>query len=274
MGSTFNHDRWFFARLPSASAPVRLICFPHAGGGASTFRQWPSLLAPDVEACLIQLPGRENRLAESPFSRVLPLVETLVGVLEPVLHRPFALFGHSMGALVAFELARALRAAGAPQPVHLLIAGRQPPHLPDLEPPVHDLPDDDFLAEVRRLNGTSEAVLGHPELMGLMTPLLRADIAMCETYQYVDAPPLEYPLSVFAAQSDASAPPDRMAGWRRHTTSRCRLHVFKGDHFFVQREAAAVVARVSSDLVETLDSGFDAGARVKGTRPVGRGQVT
>jgi medium-chain acyl-[acyl-carrier-protein] hydrolase len=203
---------------------------------------------------LIQLPGRENRLAEAPFSRVQPLVETLVRVVEPVLHKPFALFGHSMGALVAFELARALRACGAPQPVHLLLAARQPPQLPQFEPPIHGLPDDEFLAEVRRLNGTSDAVLTHPELMRLMTPLLRADIAVCETYQYVDAPPLACPLSVFSAEGDASAPPERMADWSRQTTSRCRLHTFQGDHFFVQREVAAVVARVSTDLAETLET--------------------
>jgi medium-chain acyl-[acyl-carrier-protein] hydrolase len=254
MRSTPSHDAWFFARPSSPAGRVRLICFPHAGGGASSFRQWPSLLPPDVDACLIQLPGRENRLAERPFSHVLPLVETLVRVLEPVLHQPFALFGHSMGALVAFELARALRASGAPQPIHLLVAGRQPPQMPNIEPPIGGLPDDDFLAEVRRLNGTSDAVLGHPELMRLMTPLLRADIGVCETYQYADAPPLQCPLSVFAARSDAGAPPDRMAGWSRQTTARCRLHTFIGDHFFVQREAAAVVARVARDLAETMET--------------------
>lgn len=254
MSSTRNRDKWFFAWQPSPTARVQLICFPHAGAGASAFRLWPSLLPPDFEVCLIQLPGRENRLAEPPFSRVRPLVENLVRVLEPVLHKPFALFGHSMGALVAFELARALRACGAPQPVHLLVAARQPPQLPELEPPIHGLSDGDFLAEVRRLNGTSDAVLGHPELMSLLTPLLRADIAVCETYQYVDAPPLACPLSVFAAEGDPSAPPERMGTWSRQTTSRCRLHTFKGDHFFVQREVAAVVAKVSSDLAATLES--------------------
>ena len=261
MKSTLNRDKWFFAWLPSATARVQLICFPHAGAGASTFRQWPSLLPPDVDVCLIQLPGREDRLAEPPFSRLPPLVDTLVRVLEPVLHKPFALFGHSMGALVAFELARALRASGAPQPVHLLIAAKQPPQLPEVQPPVHGLPDEHFLAEVRRLNGTSDAVLRHPELMRLMTPLLRADIAVCETYQYVDAPPLACPLSVFAAEGDASARPDRMADWSRQTTSRYRLHKFQGDHFFVQREVAAVVAGVSRDLAETLETHASTQAR-------------
>jgi medium-chain acyl-[acyl-carrier-protein] hydrolase len=172
-----------------------------------------------------------------------------------------------MGALVAFELARALRSAGAPQPVHLMVAARQPPQLHDPDPPIHGLPDDDFLAAVRGFNGTSDAVLENPELMHLMTPLLRADMAVCETYQYVEAPQLECPLSVFAAQDDASAPPERMAGWSRQTTARCRVHTFRGDHFFVQREPAAVVAKVSTDLAETLDAeARNTGAHVNETR--------
>ncbi len=253
MMSTLNHDKWFLGGLPARTARIRLLCFSHAGAGASTFRAWPFLLPPDFQACMIQLPGRENRLAERPYTRLRPLIETLVRVLEPVLHEPFAFFGHSMGGLVAFELARALREVGAPQPIHLLIAARQPPRLPALEPLLHGRPDDEFLAEIRRLNGTSDGVFAHPELLRLITPLLRADMAVCETYEYVNAPPLACRLSLFAARDDAGATPERMEDWALETTSGCRFHTFAGDHFFVHRDAAAVVAKVATDLNETLE---------------------
>jgi surfactin synthase thioesterase subunit len=229
-----------------------VLCFPHAGAGASSFHQWRFLLPSDVHPCAIQLPGRENRITERPFTRLSALVETLVDVLEPVLQPPFALFGHSMGALVAFELARRLREVGAPQPMRLIVAARRPPQLPFLEAPLHELPDAAFLAEIRRLKGTPDAVLAHPELMQLMTPLLRADMALCETYQYLDDTPLECPISVLAARGDPSADPDGMADWRLLTTARTVVHAFEGDHFFVQRDGAAVVARVGEDVTETL----------------------
>jgi surfactin synthase thioesterase subunit len=231
---------------------VRLLCFPPAGGGASTFRQWADLLPGDIDVCSIQLPGRESRFAEAPFSRLGPAVEALLEALEPLTQSPFALFGHSMGALVAFELARALRAAGRPTPAHLFIAARRAPQLPDLDPPIHRLPDDALLAEIPRLNGTPPEVLAHVELMRLMLPVLRADFTVCETYDYVDQLPLTCPISAFAGSDDAMACREPVAAWRTQTTSRFRVHVVDGGHFFVRTSAAAVVNHVSADLMETL----------------------
>jgi surfactin synthase thioesterase subunit len=181
------------------------------------------------------------------------LVEALLDVLEPVTRQPYALFGHSMGALIGFELARALRARGAP-PLHLLVAGRLPPQTPAPNSPIYSLPEREFFTRLRRLNGTPPEVLDNPELMRLVAPVLRADLSLCETYQYVDALPLDCPISVFAARADQSAPPARMAGWQQHTLASCRFHTLTSDHFFVSREAPAVVARVSADLCETLNA--------------------
>jgi surfactin synthase thioesterase subunit len=256
-------DRWI-ARRPSSSAHIRLVCFPHAGGSASSFRQWPSWLPADIDMCPVQLPGRENRLAERPFANLSSLVTALVDVLAPLTEHPYALFGHSMGALIAFELTRTLRARGARQPLHLLVAGRLPPQAPPLTSPLHDLPDSDFLVEVKRLNGTSHEVLDNADLMRLMTPLLRADFAVCETYRYIDATPLECPISVFAGRDDSSAPPHRMLAWRQQTTAGCRFHTLTSDHFFVSREAREVVGRIAADLRDTLTlaPAAQAGSRV------------
>jgi medium-chain acyl-[acyl-carrier-protein] hydrolase len=268
MRSIHHADRWIVAPRPSPAARLRLICFPHAGGSASSFRLWRSLVPPDIDVCPIQLPGRENRLGERPFSRLSSLVEALVDVLEPAPRQPYALFGHSMGALIAFELARALRARGTP-PLHLLVAGHLPPQTPASTSPIHALPDQEFVNQLRRLNGTPPEVLDHPDLMRLIAPLLRADFSVCETYQYVDAAPLDCPISVFAGRADDGAPPDRMLGWRQHTTASCRFHTLASDHFFVSREAPAVVAGVVADLCDTLNEAWrapDASSLLEGSR--------
>jgi len=241
---------------------LRLLCFPHAGAGASVFRRWPSLLPPGIECCAIQLPGREQRIAEQPFSRLQSLVEALARALEPLLASPFAFFGNSMGALIAFELARYLRGVGRPGPTHLFVAARAAPQLADPRPPIHDLPAEAFACEITRLNGTPAEVLAQEELMSLMMPLLRADFAVCETYRYTGQPPLECPISAFAGLRDNGASPAVVAEWASQTTSRFRLRLIEGDHFFVQKAAAAVTAGIAEELLDTMRIQEGAGGRV------------
>jgi medium-chain acyl-[acyl-carrier-protein] hydrolase len=244
-------NRWLSCTRSRSAARLRLVCFPHAGAGASAYWNWPKLLPPEIECCPIQLPGREQRIAERPFSSLWPLVEALAGALEPVLTPPFAFFGSSMGALVGFELARFLRAAGRPGPTWLFVAARAAPHLPDPSPPMHDLPAEAFVGAVARLNGTSPEVLAHKELMDVIVPLLRADFAVCETYRYIDQQPLECPISAFAAVRDRAVPLTAVAEWRAHTKSHFRQRVLEGGHFFVQKAAGAVIAGVVEDLFDT-----------------------
>jgi medium-chain acyl-[acyl-carrier-protein] hydrolase len=233
---------------PNAGARLRLFCFPYAGGGASIYTSWPRSLPADVEVCAVQPPGREQRIAEAPFSHVDPLVESAAEALAPFLDVPFAFFGHSKGALVGFELIRRLRRDGLPLPLAFFPSGRRAPHLPARERPIHALPEDEFRDGLRRLGGTPEVLLEHPELMELFSPLLRADFAVSETYTPREEPPLEMPIAAFGGVRDEDVLPADVEAWGRYTTGAFATHMFPGDHFFIRHDQEAVLAELSREL--------------------------
>ncbi len=241
-------DRWVIRPRPRPRARLRLFCFPYAGGGASIYRAWAGELPQEIEVCAVQLPGRETRLDEQPFDRLPPLVEALALSLEPHLNPPFAFFGHSMGALISFELARRLRALNRPAPAHLFVSGRIAPQLQRRRPPVHALPEPEFVEQVQRLNGTPDAVLQHKELRELVLPLLRADFAINETYGYSSEPPLACPISAFGGLEDDRATQEELAAWQLQTRDAWALHMFPGDHFFLRSTQAALLQALSHDL--------------------------
>jgi medium-chain acyl-[acyl-carrier-protein] hydrolase len=245
-------DPWIVRPKPNPQAHLRLFCFPYAGGGALVFRTWPDDLPPDVEVCAVQLPGRESRLKEPLFTRLSPLVQTLSHVLEPHLDVPFAFFGHSVGTLVSFELARQFRRQNAPGPVHLFVSGRWAPQLPDPYPPIHQLPESEFVEELRRFNGTPELVLQHAELMALLLPILRADFEINETYVYTAGEPLDCPISAYGGLQDARASREGLEGWRVHTRGDFVLRVFPGDHFFLHSARSLVLQTLSRELTQLL----------------------
>ena len=248
MSTPDSADRWILRPRPRPAARLRLLCIPHAGGGASFFRGWADLFPDSVEVCPVQLPGREQRIREAPFDQLEPLVEALT---EAVLRRaelPFAVFGHSNGALVGFELARRLRRMGERGPVHLVASGRRAPHAPPRLPLTHALPDEEFLRELEMLGGIPDQLRGHPELLELVLPVLRADITVHETYEYGDEPPLEIPITGYAGADDQRAPPDTVAEWAFHTTREFSLRNFPGGHFFLASERERVIREVARDL--------------------------
>jgi surfactin synthase thioesterase subunit len=228
-----------------------VFCFPYAGGGASAFRGWARELPADVEVLAIRAPGRESRIAETPFARLEPLVSALTEVLLPHLDIPFVFFGHSLGALVCFEVARELRRRSAPGAVRLIVSGRQAPHVPDPDPPVHHLPDREFLIAVREFNGTPDEVVQHAELLELLLPVLRADIAINETYEYRSEPPLDCPISAFGGLQDEKSPRESIAAWRKQTSSAFSLRMFPGDHFFIHTARRSVLEAISQDLLQS-----------------------
>lgn len=240
--------RWIATSRRETDARLRLFCLPNGGGGASMYRPWMSIAPKGLEICPIQLPGREGRLAEPPFTSVFPLVEVLAEVLRPQLGSPFALFGHSMGSLICFELVRELRRRCGVEPVHLFVSGFGAPHLPDPDPPIHLLPEDEFLQEVRRFNGTPEEVLQHPELMALLLPVLRADLTLVETYTYTAAAPLSCPISVFGGTNDPEISASELAQWEQHTTGAFRLRMLPGDHFFLHAARAGMLEAIANDV--------------------------
>jgi surfactin synthase thioesterase subunit len=232
---------------------LRLFCFPYAGGGASIFRTWPVGLPEGVQVCAVQLPGREERLSEEPFDRWRGLVKVLVDVLSPRLGElPFIFFGHSMGALISFELARELRRRGSPQPARLYASGWRAPHLPDPDPPVHRLPDVEFLEELRRLEGTPETVLEDAEMMDLLLPTIRADFAIVETYLYAPEPPLDYPIVAIGGTEDKEVSREELEAWREHTAQDFSLWRFSGGHFFIHQARSQLLARLREDLSKCL----------------------
>lgn len=233
---------------PNPQAGLRLFCFPYAGGRASIFRTWPDSLPMTIEVCSVELPGRASRLNEPPFTRLLPLVQALADALSPHLYKPFAFFGHSLGALVSFELARQLRAQGAPAPVHLFVSGVGAPHIRNPDSAVHGLPEPQLKDKLRRLNGTPTAVLEHAELMQIMLPILRADFAIYETYAYADEPPLGCPISVFGGVQDRAVSRERLEAWRDQTSTSFSLRMLPGDHFFIHTAQSLLLRMLSQEL--------------------------
>jgi medium-chain acyl-[acyl-carrier-protein] hydrolase len=182
------------------------------------------------------------------FTQLQPLVQAIAPVLLPHLDKPFAFFGHSMGALVSFELARLLRKEYNISPVHLFVSGRHAPQIPDTKPPVHALPEPEFKEELRRLNGTPEAVLQNAELMQLLVPILRADFAVLETYVYTTEPPLNCPITAYGGSEDEEASYDELQAWQKQTNAAFSLQMFTGDHFFLHSAQSLLLQSLSQEL--------------------------
>jgi medium-chain acyl-[acyl-carrier-protein] hydrolase len=239
---------WLLRPKPHANPALRLFCFPFAGGGASIFRNWWKLLPAHVEVCGVQLPGRESRFRETAFTRVGPLVETLVRELAPFFDRPYAVFGHSMGALIGFELARQSRRAGARLPSRLFLSARRAPQIPMTDEPAHALPDADFVKRLQRFNGTPAVILENPELLELIMPTLRADFAVVETYSYVEGAPLGVPITAFGGAQDPMVPREQLDAWREQTTGAFRVCMVPGGHFFLQSDETTLLGELAGEL--------------------------
>lgn len=253
MTSAAAADPWIVRFHPNPSARLRLFCFPYAGGGAPAFRGWGARLPDLVEVCAVQPPGRGSRIREEAFTRVGPLLDALEPALADYLDRPFAFFGHSMGAIVSYELAQRLRETGKTGPRHLFVSGRRAPHVPDPDPPTYDLPEPEFVEELRRLNGTPTEVLAHPELMELMLPLLRRDFELSQTYDPPPRPPVACPITAFGGAADRVAGREGLEAWREHTSAPFVARVLPGDHFFLHTSEAALLQIIARDL-EAADS--------------------
>jgi medium-chain acyl-[acyl-carrier-protein] hydrolase len=247
-GARAAKGQWLSVFSPNPSASVRLFCFPYAGGGAQIFRTWARRLPAGVEVCPVQPPGRGSRMTEPPFRQLAPLVEALAEALRPHLDRPFAFFGHSMGAMISFELARLLREQAGVLPFHMFVSGRRAPHIPETAEPSYDLPYDQFVEVLRRLNGTPEETLRSEELMALMVPLLRADFSVCQTYAYAEGPPLACPITAFGGADDGETAEGRLEAWREQTTGAFSSVVLPGDHFFLHTAEERLLRRLGEEL--------------------------
>lgn len=248
--------RWCAFPAPLFSARVRLFCFPYAGGGASFYYPWVAELRPlGVELCALQLPGRETRLSEAPINRMEPLVAALTAAMEPLLKGTYGFFGHSMGALVAFEVARLVRRRGLRMPAYFFASGARAPWPRRPQEPLRDLPDAEFIRAVgRRYGGIPPALLEHQELVDVVMPALRSDLALFETYVYHEEPPLDCPVAAWAGRDDHNLDEASLEQWRVHTTGSFTSALFPGDHFYLQKESASVLAALTPALSSMLRS--------------------
>jgi len=240
---------------PRATRRVRLYCFSYAGGNAAAYMPWQTALEPDIEVCAFQLPGRGARMAEAPCTSLPALIASICAVLaDECRHdqRPFAFFGHSLGALLAFEAIRHCVTLGLPLPQRLIVSGCDAPQHRRPSKGLHRMPDDQLIAALARYNGSPPEVLAHRELMDLLLPSLRADFSLAENYTYRAAPPLAVPITVLAGKRDSHVQPDKVGEWRAETTAACQVRWFEGNHFFIQPERDGVLEFLASELAHAL----------------------
>ncbi|MDP9845614.1 thioesterase II family protein [Streptosporangium lutulentum] len=242
--------RWFRCSQPLPRAAFRLFCLPYAGAGAGVFHPWPSALAPGVEVVGIQLPGRENRIVE-PAEIDLSELATAVADAAAADNRPYALYGHSLGARLAFEVVRLLRRADAPLPVRMYVGAARAPHLSGsaMFDGLSLLSDDELVARVVAGGGVPEAVADEPELLELLLPALRADFTWLDDYVYQPEPPLPVAITAFAGTLDRAVSVEQVAAWEQHTTAGFVLHRIDGDHFFLQDRLTDLTALLTADLM-------------------------
>ena len=241
--------KWLKRIQTCATPRAQLYCLAYAGGGASVYRPWKEGLPSDIQVNAVQLPGHEERLMEAPIGSACAAGAALAEVIDSDRTGPYALFGYSMGALVAFEAARELCRRGAPAPQHLFAAAMRAPQVPPTNANLHALPEAEFLEEVgRRYEAVPAEVLAEPDLLALLLPTLRADMAVCDTYKFSEEPRLECPVSVLAGESDLNITPEQLQGWSEVGAGEAQVHWFPGEHFFMREQLAGVHGVVAAGL--------------------------
>ncbi|HEX4458660.1 MAG TPA: alpha/beta fold hydrolase [Polyangia bacterium] len=241
-------DRWFRVWNRQPAPRLRLVCLPYAGGQASAFARWADELGSDVEVHALQLPGRGMRLAEPHCTELTRVLDAIMPAVTRLTTAPYALFGHSMGATLAFELSRRLRRADVAPPLRLFVSAARTPRrlrLVDALGPVDDAALVDYL---RQLGGTPEEVLREPELLELVLPPLRADLQLLDAWRSPDEPPLDVPLTALGGRADARVSPEELALWRAHTRGPFALQLFDGGHFYLHGERPALLASLRRTL--------------------------
>ncbi|MEV6419586.1 alpha/beta fold hydrolase [Streptomyces sp. NPDC051662] len=239
------NDLWLRRFHPASAAPVRLVCFPHAGGSASFYFPVSAALASDSDVVALQYPGRQDRRTEPSVDDIGVLADRIAPVVAPLFDRPVVFFGHSMGAVVAFEVARRLEAGGR-TPAMLFASGRRAPSTRRVET-VHQRDDDGLVAEMKALSGTDAQVLGDEELLRMVLPAIRSDYRAIETYGPVEAT-VDCPITALVGDDDPKATPSEADAWRAHTTAAFHIQVFRGGHFYLSSRAVEVIGVVREAL--------------------------
>src|SRR5215470_13336876 len=226
-------DKWLLFPKPNPRAAIRLFCFHYAGGSAQVFQTWPAGLPQTVEIGAVQLPGRGNRFAEPKITNLLSLSRIVAEALLQYLDKPFVFFGHSLGALLCFEVARSLRRERHPEPAHIFISATRAPHRRDREELLSKLPRTELIKKLHEFNGAPPEVLQNNELLDLLLPMIRADFELCETYEYHPEAPLGCPITIYGGIEDHEVERDRLAAWSEMTIGASNMRMFPGGHFYI-----------------------------------------
>ena len=245
-----DNELWLRRFHPAPTAPGRLVCFPHAGGAASFYYPVSAQLRSQVDVLAVQYPGRQDRRAEPCITDLRALADAVYQTLLPWDDRPLTFFGHSMGALVAFEVARRFQAAGRGID-HLFVSGRRGPAVNRVED-VHLRDDQGILDEVRAMSGTDNAILEDDELLELVLPALRGDYRAVETYRGEPDALVDCPITALTGDRDPRTPVDEARAWKSHTSAAFDLRVFEGGHFFLSSRPAEVIGVLSDHFAAVL----------------------
>ena len=248
MTSTARSDRWVRCFHPSADRKLRLVCFPHAGGSASYYFSLSQALTPNVEVLAMQYPGRQDRRLEACIDNIPELAEASLEALQGWLSHPFAFFGHSLGAVLAFEVAQRLRYRSGAQPLWLFASGRRAPSRHRASENIHLRDDAALVNELRRGGGTDPAALRDPELLAAFLPIIRNDFKAIETYECVTTVPLACPITALVGNADPQATIDETSAWAVHSSQGFDLRVFPGGHFYLESSRAAVIDTIAATL--------------------------
>ena len=245
-------SNWFVCPRFNPNAEARLFLFPYAGGGPAAFSRWTAEFPATIEAWIAHYPGRGSRHNELPIKQISALVEKLSEAIQPLLDRPFAFFGHSMGGLVAFELVKYLRDNDSSQPANLFISACGAPHLPDPHQPIHALPDAEFVHALKELNGIPSELLDFPEIIEVLLPALRADFEIVESYRYTpNKPPLDILIVAYGGLNDPRISREQLEGWATQTNSDFKSIYFPGDHFFINVAKDEIVRSIARELMSS-----------------------
>lgn len=245
---TLRFNEWVTCPVPKPMAKSRLFCLPFAGGGALEYRQWGNRFAQHIEVCPIQLPGRENRYGEPNDADIRSLACQLKTVLDPFCDKPYAIYGHSMGALIAYELVREIEQSGLPTPRTLIAAAHRAPHLPPRRPPIYHLPDPQFIAKLKEYGGFSDAILESAEMMDFLLPVLRGDFKRCDQYQLPQPSKIKTSLQIMAGSHDPHVLVSDAQAWSELTTGQCAFNLYEGGHFFLRDQAANVIQAIERSM--------------------------
>ncbi len=241
------NQSWFRPFKKPSATRLRLFCFPYGGSGPAVFRNWPGHMPQEVEVIGILYPGREARISEPLIPNIKQMSQSLMASILPRLDKPFAFFGHSMGALIAYELASQLGAEHGQAPEHLFVSGAYAPHVSDPDP-IHQLPERQFLAALVELNGMPQEVLENKELLEYALPVIRSDFFACADYRNQQGLQVRCPITAYCGDQDTRVPVADVEQWRQYTQADFDLRVLPGDHFFLHSHEQRMLAEIQQKL--------------------------